>query len=78
MFREFYEALDEIHVEYSDVRELGERVVAIGHVRTRGKVSGAVTEEPFALVADFRDGKVSRAFTTLEPQQALEAAGLSE
>ena len=48
MFRAFYDALDEIHVEYSEIRDLGDRVVGIGRGRTRGKASGAATESPFA------------------------------
>ena len=42
-FRELDEVLDEIHVEYTDIRDLGDRVIAIGHIRTRGKVGGVVT-----------------------------------
>jgi ketosteroid isomerase-like protein len=78
MFREFYEALDEIHADYSEVRELDDRVVAIGRVRTRGTVSGATTESPFAMVADFRDGKATRVRTYLDPEQALADAELRE
>jgi ketosteroid isomerase-like protein len=78
MFSEFYEALDEIHAEYLEVRDLGERVLANGSIRTRGKASGAATESPFASVIDFRDGKAIRVRTYLDPRHALEAAGLSE
>jgi ketosteroid isomerase-like protein len=72
------DVLDEIHVEYSEVRDLGDRVVAIGRIRTRGKGSGAVTESPFAAVTDVKNGKGVRVRTYLDPQEALEAAGLSE
>jgi ketosteroid isomerase-like protein len=41
MFHGFYEVLDEIHVEYSDVRDLGDKVLAIGRIRTRGGASGS-------------------------------------
>jgi ketosteroid isomerase-like protein len=78
MFRGFYETIDEIHAEYSEFHDLGDRIVAIGRIRTRGKESGATTESPFALVADFKDGKTVRVLTYLDPQEALEAAGLSE
>jgi ketosteroid isomerase-like protein len=78
MFRDFDDVLDEIHVEYSEVRDLGDRVVAIGRIRTRGKGSGAVTESPFAAVTDVKNGKGVRVRTYLDPQEALEAAGLSE
>ncbi len=78
MFRGFYDALDEIHVEYSEIRDLGDRVVAIGRIRTRGKASGAATESPFALVSDVKNGKTTRVRTYLDPHEALEAAGLEE
>jgi ketosteroid isomerase-like protein len=78
MFRAFYDALDEIHAEYSEIRDLGDRVVGIGRGRTRGKASGAATESPFACISDFKNGKSIRVRTYLDPKEALEAAGLSE
>jgi ketosteroid isomerase-like protein len=54
MFRAFRDALDEIHAEYSEIRDLGDRVVGIGRIRTRGKASGAATEAPFACISDSR------------------------
>src|SRR5947207_8951505 len=78
MFRGFYDVVDEIHVEYSEIRDLGDRVVGIGHGRVRGQASGASTESPFACISDFRNGKSVRVRTYLDPQDALEAAGLTE
>jgi ketosteroid isomerase-like protein len=78
MFREIAEVLDEMWVEYSEIHDVGDRVVGIGHIHTRGKASGAVTEVPFALVGDYRNGKTIRVRTYTDPQEALEAAGLRE
>jgi ketosteroid isomerase-like protein len=78
MFRGFYDVVDEIHVEYSEIRDLGDRVVGIGRGRVRGQASGAATESPFACISDFKNGKSVRVRTYLDPQDALEAAGLSE
>jgi ketosteroid isomerase-like protein len=78
MLGDLFEALAEFYVQYPEIRDLGDRIVAIGHVRTRGRESGAVTESPFAAVTDFRDGKAVRIRTYLDPKEALEAAGLSE
>lgn len=75
---EVYEALAEIHLDYSDIRDLGERIVGIGRIRTRGNLSGAVTEMEFGTVTDMKDGKGIRIWTYLDPQEALEAAGLEE
>ena len=43
-----YEAFDEIQIEVSEIRDLGDRLVAIGRTRTRGRESGAETESPIA------------------------------
>jgi ketosteroid isomerase-like protein len=75
---EVFEALAEIHLEYSEIRDLGDRVLAIGVIRARGKHSGAVIETPFGTVADMKNSKATRIWTYLDPQEALEAAGLSE
>jgi ketosteroid isomerase-like protein len=78
MFRGFYEVLDEIHVEYSEIRDLGDRVVAIGRISTRGGGSGVRTDSPFALISDIKGDKTIRIRTYLDPDEALEAAGLRE
>jgi hypothetical protein len=40
-------------MEITEVKgDLGDRLVAIGHIRARGKGSGAETEGPFALVTE--------------------------
>ena len=78
LFRELDEVLDDWHAEYPEIRDLGDRIVGIGHVRTRGRGSGAETESPIATVCDVRVGKAFRIRTYLDPEEALEAAGLSE
>ena len=77
-FREVTEALPETEFEFPDIRDLGDRVVALGRLRARGKVSGAETESPFAYVADLVDGKMVHVRAYRDHQEALEAAGLSE
>ena len=78
MLRDFYEVLDEVHFSYTEVHDLDGRIVAIGHIRTRGKVSGAVTESPSANVAELKDGRGVHLRGYLDPEEALEAAGLKE
>ena len=78
LLREVDETLAEIHVVFSEVRDLGDRIVAIGQLRTRGKTSGVLTESRVGYIADFANGKVTRTRTYLDPRRALEAAGLSE
>jgi ketosteroid isomerase-like protein len=78
LIRELDEALAELQIEYSEVRDLGDRIVAIGHVRTRGKASGAEIESTIGTVTDFKNGKGIRVSTHLDLKEALEAAGLRE
>ena len=44
-------------MEFRDIRELGDRVVGLGRVRSVGKKSGVETESQFAFVVDFKNGK---------------------
>ncbi|MGI9019754.1 MAG: nuclear transport factor 2 family protein [Solirubrobacterales bacterium] len=76
--RDLFDTLSDLHVAYPEYRDLGDRIVGIGHIRARGAGSGAETESPHALVADFKDGKMILIRTYLDPAEALEAAGLSE
>jgi ketosteroid isomerase-like protein len=59
-------------------RDLGDRVLALGRLKTRGRASGVPSESPWGGVYDFRDGKISRIRTYLDHGEALRAAGLSE
>ena len=78
MLRDLYEAFGEFRVEYSEVRDLGDRLVAVGHWITRGEESGAETTAPIGVVVDIRNGKAIRVKGYLDPQDALEAVGLAE
>jgi ketosteroid isomerase-like protein len=78
LLRDIDDTLAEIHVEFSEIRDPGDQIVAIGRIHTRGKTSGALTESPLGYVADFREGKVTRIRTYLDPEDALKAAELSE
>ncbi|MGC1850903.1 MAG: nuclear transport factor 2 family protein [Solirubrobacterales bacterium] len=79
LFREeFNDVLTEIHVVYSEIRDLGDRVLAMGRIWMRGRDSGVETESRIALVSDISNGKTTWIHSYLDPQEALEAAGLSE
>ena len=64
--------------DLSDVRDLGDRVLAIGTIHIRGRGGGVETDIPVAGVATYRDGKLTRWEDFRERDRALEAAGLSE
>jgi ketosteroid isomerase-like protein len=72
------EHFDALKVECPDVRDLGDRVLALGTARITGKGSGVETELPFTVLARFRDGRMTHFTDFGDRGQALEAAGLSE
>jgi ketosteroid isomerase-like protein len=74
---ELFEQFETYRVEYDDVRDVGDLVVALGTARGRGKESGAEAEEQLGLVATFRDGKIVHFKDYGDREQALQAAGLS-
>ena len=76
--RDLYETLSEFHADYPEIRDLGDRTVAIGVIHGRGAASEAEIESPHATVAEFKDGKGIRIQTYLDPKEALEDAGLQE
>ena len=78
LFGDLYESFAETNSNYSEIRDLGDRTVAIGHLRARGIESGAATESPIWTISHWNDGKATRVRTYLDPDAALEAAGLSE
>lgn len=61
-----------------EIRDIGDRIVAIGRIHARGTESGAETESPWAYPVQFNNGKVILIRTYLDPSEALEAAGLRE
>ncbi len=69
---------DTFQVNYTEVRDLGDRVLAFGIARSVGKESGIETEVPVAVVATFREGLMTRWKDYGDKAEALEAAGLSE
>ncbi len=71
-------AFDEIHVEFTEIRDLGDRIVATGQLRVRGSASGAELESSYGVVSDFENGKAIWIRTYVDADEALEAAGLRE
>jgi ketosteroid isomerase-like protein len=78
MLRDLYEAFDEIHIEISEIRDLGDRLVAIGRTRARGTASGADVTSPIGFVTELKNGKALSMRGYLDPKEALEAVGLRE
>jgi len=77
-FRDMDEVFAEIELDYPDVRAVGDRVLAIGVVRARGRKSGALIESQVGMVVEARDGKATRVMAFMDPEEALKAVGLQE
>jgi ketosteroid isomerase-like protein len=77
MMRDFYDTFGEIRFEASEVHEIADSVLGIGRLRVRGVGSGAETESPIAYLADFREARVVRVRTYLDPDQARRVAGVT-
>jgi ketosteroid isomerase-like protein len=75
--RDLDEQFSEWRGRLDDVREVGDRVIAIGSVHGRGRASGIEFDLPFAQVWDFTtDHRVTRARIYLDLDAALKAVEL--
>ena len=72
MLRDLDAVLAERQLDFSDIREEGDRIVAAGRLRIRGKRSGALTESPFGWEGEFRNGKSVCIRTSLNPNDPHE------
>jgi uncharacterized protein len=77
-YEDSFESFEELRNEWSEFRDLGDRVVALGHVKARGRESGVELDSPMGWVFTVRRGKLLRAEGFLSRADALEAAGLRE
>ena len=69
-------AFDSTQSEYSEIRDLGDRTIGIGHLQAVGKGSGAVVESAIWTIARWKDGKATHVRTYLDPEEARDAAGV--
>jgi ketosteroid isomerase-like protein len=68
------ESWDQLRFEADEVRELGERVVVIGQLTGRARLTGAEVGTRLAMLYEFAGDKVSAARTFANVEEALEAA----
>jgi ketosteroid isomerase-like protein len=78
LFADLTETAEMAEADYHDVRDLGDRVLALGTYHSIGKGSGIETEFSLAMVATFRDGLCTHLKDYGDKDQALEAVGLDE
>jgi ketosteroid isomerase-like protein len=69
-----FDSFDGVRNEWSEFRDLGNRVLALGHVKARGRGSGMELDSPMGWVFIVRRGKVVKAEGFLRRAEALRAA----
>jgi ketosteroid isomerase-like protein len=76
-FANLEHAWESATAEIEELIDAGEDVViSIGHTSYRGRASGVVLDNPFAIVWTIRDGRVVRGEFYFDRAEALAAAGL--
>lgn len=70
------EMFELFRISYTDIRDLGDRLVAIGSIRMRARESGVETDVPSAAIVEYVDGLLFRYKDYGQARLALEAAGL--
>jgi ketosteroid isomerase-like protein len=75
-FNDLKEFSDESHVEFPEVRDLGDRVLGLGAAHFRF-ASGVELDQEVAFLDTWRNGKCVESRAWLGHAEALEAAGLS-
>jgi ketosteroid isomerase-like protein len=79
MFREWYEAWEDVEGNLKELIDAGEHVISVQTYGGRGRASGVEVEwTDLAGVWTIRNGKVVRVAWFATRKEALEAAGLSE
>ena len=76
-YRDLAEFAEESHVEWSEVRDLGDRVLTLGQLSMRF-ASGVELDQEGGCLFTWRNGKLLEARPYMSRAEALEAAGLSE
>jgi ketosteroid isomerase-like protein len=75
-FAAAWQTWDVFRFEESEVRDLGDAVLWLGHVHMRGSASHVELDQQFAAYSQLSDGKVIRIQTFFSWTGGLEAAGL--
>jgi ketosteroid isomerase-like protein len=71
------EVWDDFSMEFQDVIDNGERIVALNRLHGRGKESGVPVDADVGVVFEVESGVIRR-MVFCDRQAALEAAGLAE
>jgi uncharacterized protein len=72
------ESFDIFRFDRPEIRDLGDRVLAIGTLHIRAREGGIETDVPTAGIATYRNGRLIHWKDFGDRRKALDAAGLSE
>jgi ketosteroid isomerase-like protein len=75
---EIAEEWSDVRFEIHELRGTGERVIALGRFRARGRTSGLDLNVPLGAIGTVRNDRIVYARMFSDPADALEAAGLRE
>lgn len=70
-----WHAVWDVTIHVTETRDLGEVVLVLARLHTRGRASGADVDQPIAFVFEFDDGLARQVRSYLDPQEAIEVAG---
>jgi ketosteroid isomerase-like protein len=72
------EAWERLTSRPQEIRDLGESVLALGHIELTARTTGIEFTQEIGQLVDFQGGKIIRVRDFLAHADALEAAGLPE
>jgi len=76
--RDLLDAFADVHLEVSQIRDLGDQLLVSGLMHARGTESGAEIESPWAYLVRVKEGKALWVRSYTDPREAFKAAGLWE
>ena len=78
VFRNWYEAWDDVEADVEQLVDAGDKVISVVTNRGRGRTSDVEVEWRQHAVWTIKDGRISHSAWFTSRKEALEAAGLSE
>ena len=78
IWRDIEDTWQDYRLEISEIVDLGEHVLVLGHVTARGPGSGIPIDQDLAMLWAFRGDKAVWMKSFFSRREALEAAGLRE